>query len=78
MMSFNNSIPHEVINPSQHPRLVLLFDALLPDIHSSDKGRKETMESLHGEWARTVKRVNQLDSAMLNATRKAPKRLKRT
>lgn len=32
MFGFNNTIPHEVINPSSSPRIVLLFDVLLPEI----------------------------------------------
>jgi len=37
LMGFNNSIPHEVINPSAEPRIVLLFDVLLPDVLNSPK-----------------------------------------
>jgi aspartyl/asparaginyl beta-hydroxylase (cupin superfamily) len=68
MMSFNNSIPHEVINPSPEPRLALLFDSLLPGIHNSVKGRKEAMHQLNQQWSRTLDKIKMLDHMTLNAT----------
>ena len=55
LMGFNNSIPHEVINPSSDARVVLLFDVLLPDILRSDKGHRETMAYLTGKWGATLR-----------------------
>ena len=62
LMGFNNTIPHEVINPSSDARIVLLFDVLLPDIVSSSKGHKETMAYLTDKWGATLKDLHLMNN----------------
>jgi hypothetical protein len=51
LFSFNNSKPHEVINPSSSSRIVLVIDVLLRDIYSNESLKKKKMNSLiENEW----------------------------
>jgi hypothetical protein len=55
LFSFNNSKPHEVINPSSSSRIVLIIDVLLNDIYSNENLREKQLISLiENEWDSTL------------------------
>jgi len=61
LFSFNNSQPHEIINPSKSPRIVLLIDVLLDHIHTNEIKQFQTFELLQKDWNSTLSLLQELD-----------------
>jgi hypothetical protein len=64
ILTFNVSLPHEVINPSAEVRLVLLFDTLHDHILHIPRNLELAMGNLHKNWAGTVAFVEQMNLEM--------------
>ena len=79
LISFNVSLPHEVINPSNEARLVLLFDVMHEHLRSSPVRQQRAMSHLINNWKETVKFVdmmnkNGLTSAQVERTESTRKK----
>jgi len=62
LLAFNNSHPHEIINPSEDPRYVLLFDVLLPQITDNETALATTMDHLKAQWGDQLRDMDKVNN----------------